>query len=314
MFHTVPASRRPPSAVHRAPWQARPRSRALLPIALLAVLLLLPAGSIGQGAKAAPNPAGVTTPAIAAHLSDGAALLAEARASLNMPAVPAANSSFTVGWKQLGGGSYVQPSARSAAALAYDPLIGAVVLFGGYDASVAADGDTWTFANNSWTDITLTLASAPPARWEAGFAYDPNVGAVGTVRRPERYPVLQRYLGVQWCGLVPAPSVHPALPPGPDGHGVRPGRGRDPVVRRWHGERPGRDLCRLGRGLGYLAVQARQLDQPDGRPDPLSARGLQPRNGVRQLHRTDGAARWDRQWEHHRLGVRCEGPGVDLQR
>ena len=314
MFHTVPASRRPPSAVHRAPWQARPRSGALLPIALLAVLLLLPAGSIGQGAKAAPNPAGVTTPAIAAHLSDGAALLAEARASLNMPAVPAANSSFTVGWKQLGGGSYVQPSARSAAALAYDPLIGAVVLFGGYDASVAADGDTWTFANNSWTDITLTLASAPPARWEAGFAYDPNVGAVvlfGGRNVTQFFNDTWEFNGAAWSQL--------SLSTQPSPRGLM-GMAYDPVVDGillfggGTGNVPGRDLCRLGRGLGYLAVQARQLDQPDGRPDPLSARGLQPRNGVRQLHRTDGAARWDRQWEHHRLGVRCEGPGVDLQR
>ena len=66
------------------------------------------------------------------------------------------------------------PSTRSAPALAYDPLLSAVIMFGGYGGpAVVALGDTWEFSNGSWTDLTGTLSGAPPARWEGVFVYDP---------------------------------------------------------------------------------------------------------------------------------------------
>ncbi|MCI4360268.1 MAG: PKD domain-containing protein, partial [Thermoplasmata archaeon] len=57
-------------------------------------------------------------------------------------------------------------------AIAYDPTIQAVVLFGGYDPSLAAVGDTWTFSNNTWTQISSNLTVAPPARWGATMVWD----------------------------------------------------------------------------------------------------------------------------------------------
>lgn len=105
--------------------------------------------------------------------SAGAAALAEARASLAQrsipPPGPATLPNGSAGWTEING---TMPSGRASAALAYDPLLGVVVLFGGYFAQVAAAGDTWEYANGTWTNLTVALTVAPPARWEAAFAYD----------------------------------------------------------------------------------------------------------------------------------------------
>ncbi len=82
-----------------------------------------------------------------------------------------------VRWTQLSADAPA-PSPRSAAAMAYDPLLGAVVLFGGYFVQVAAAGDTWLFQNGAWTDVTPTSGSSPPARWSAAMTYDPALGKI----------------------------------------------------------------------------------------------------------------------------------------
>lgn len=64
------------------------------------------------------------------------------------------------------------PPARSGAAVVFDPSLNAVVLFGGYSPYNFAFGDTWEFSNGLWTDLSATLASAPPARWGAAITYD----------------------------------------------------------------------------------------------------------------------------------------------
>ncbi|HEV2450275.1 MAG TPA: PKD domain-containing protein, partial [Thermoplasmata archaeon] len=78
-------------------------------------------------------------------------------------------------WHPVGGANastILQPASRSAPALAYDPALHEVILFGGYAVNVSAYGDTWAFSNGTWTDLTTTLTSAPPARWEPGFVWD----------------------------------------------------------------------------------------------------------------------------------------------
>lgn len=62
------------------------------------------------------------------------------------------------------------PSARSYAAMAYDPADSEVVLFGGMSPSGTALGDTWTFQNGNWTQ--LSPATSPAARYGAMMAYD----------------------------------------------------------------------------------------------------------------------------------------------
>jgi hypothetical protein len=66
------------------------------------------------------------------------------------------------------------PSPRTQPMMAYDPDLGKVVLFGGYDpASLRGLPDTWVFLNGTWTDISSKLITHPPARWGAAYTYDP---------------------------------------------------------------------------------------------------------------------------------------------
>lgn len=70
------------------------------------------------------------------------------------------------------------PAARSAAAMAYDPLNGRIVLFGGYSQSNGKGerlGDTWLFRNGNWTRLD---ASGPIARVGAAAVFDPVRRAV----------------------------------------------------------------------------------------------------------------------------------------
>ena len=62
--------------------------------------------------------------------------------------------------------------------MAYDPLLQESLIFGGYDYSSAADGDTWVFAKDQWTDLTGTLSRAPNPMWGSSLAYDPDLKGV----------------------------------------------------------------------------------------------------------------------------------------
>jgi hypothetical protein len=55
--------------------------------------------------------------------------------------------------------------------MADDPHDGAVVLFGGMDASGSYSNQTWTFASGSWTQQRPVVS--PPARFGAMMAFDP---------------------------------------------------------------------------------------------------------------------------------------------
>lgn len=71
------------------------------------------------------------------------------------------------------------PSPRSAASLAFDPELNAVVLFGGYFVSVAAANDTWEFRGGAWTPFNSPSdSSSPAARWGASMVYDPAIGSL----------------------------------------------------------------------------------------------------------------------------------------
>jgi len=65
------------------------------------------------------------------------------------------------------------PSPRRGASMTYDEGAGVVLMFGGMDASYSVMNDLWKFSvpDNEWTN--LTPAKSPPARWKAGFSYDP---------------------------------------------------------------------------------------------------------------------------------------------
>ncbi len=63
------------------------------------------------------------------------------------------------------------PSARSGAAMAFDPLANAIILFGGSVTNTTAPDDTWEFAGGNWTQ--LSPAQAPPQFWGAAMVTNP---------------------------------------------------------------------------------------------------------------------------------------------
>ncbi|HZY70130.1 MAG TPA: hypothetical protein VFF67_04025 [Thermoplasmata archaeon] len=85
-------------------------------------------------------------------------------------------------WTRLHVGAAPRP--RADASIAYDPLIGAVVLFGGVGKTTCTGrgcstpefNDTWTFVGGRWT--LLRSATSPPARFGAGMTFDPKVQAL----------------------------------------------------------------------------------------------------------------------------------------
>ncbi len=96
-----------------------------------------------------------------------------------------ANASYTNDtWVEVGGhwtnetNPHDAPPARVRASMDYDPNMGGVLLFGGYDGSDLAD--TWLFAGGHWTDVSY-VSLAPPARDGAMMAFDPEPDENGSV-------------------------------------------------------------------------------------------------------------------------------------
>lgn len=79
------------------------------------------------------------------------------------------------GWTEVATtGAY--PPARTDARMTYDPTLAGAVLYGGLGAGGKTLGDTWLYSDGTWTDLTATAASVPPARSDAVFVYDPSDG------------------------------------------------------------------------------------------------------------------------------------------
>ncbi|MCI4325043.1 MAG: PKD domain-containing protein [Thermoplasmata archaeon] len=68
------------------------------------------------------------------------------------------------------------PSARYGAAMAYDPDLQAIVLFGGAGpcgSGTCPESDTWTYTTTGWTNVTTTFGgSAPSARVDGTMIWD----------------------------------------------------------------------------------------------------------------------------------------------
>jgi len=60
--------------------------------------------------------------------------------------------------------------------MAYDPLLGELVLFGGESQNNIPLGATWVYSNQNWSRVATAIA--PPARFADGMAYDPTLGGV----------------------------------------------------------------------------------------------------------------------------------------
>jgi hypothetical protein len=107
-------------------------------------------------------------------------------------------------WTQLS--LAMSPGARSSAAAAYDPGLGGVVVFGGYDyfPHPAYFNDTWLFKAGNWSELSASVAPSP--RSESSMAFDPALnelvlfgGTNGTVYMNDTWA----YGADGWTQLLP---------------------------------------------------------------------------------------------------------------
>ncbi len=75
------------------------------------------------------------------------------------------------------------PPSRAGASLAYDFTDGYVLLFGGTTDFTGSGqspviGDTWSYAQGIWTNLTPSLPTAPSARYDASMVFDQADGYV----------------------------------------------------------------------------------------------------------------------------------------
>jgi galactose oxidase-like protein len=69
----------------------------------------------------------------------------------------------------------VAPSPRRGSMVAFDPVIGSMILFGGTDLTGYLN-DTWEFRGNAWTHLATPVA--PPPRRSGALAYDPSLSGL----------------------------------------------------------------------------------------------------------------------------------------
>jgi len=121
---------------------------------------LIPLG-LGLTARlndAVPAPLAVVHPAPAAP------------ATVHPASVPVP-SLATPTWNLITSRPPTNPSARSFSTMAYDPVLGGELVFGG-TASGTPQKDTYTFINGVWTQITKNLTVSPEARSGASLVWD----------------------------------------------------------------------------------------------------------------------------------------------
>ncbi len=125
-------------------------------------------------------PAGRSFAAMADDPSDGYVVLFGGWDSINW-------TIFNDTWTFSAGSWTLLPAASAplqlrGAAMAYDAARTELVLFGGatygYFGPIVPQAETWTFAAGAWTDISSTIASAPPARFSAGIT---NISSSGSL-------------------------------------------------------------------------------------------------------------------------------------
>ncbi len=143
---------------------------------LIVLSLLLLLNPLSSALTAGPTSRTIA-PDRAPSPAPGASALAAARASLNTsrPSPNRSDGAALPKWYEMSP-STLAPSGRDGEAMAYDPILNAVVLFGGYFVQVAAGGDTWEFRNGGWIELSPNPAPAP--RWSPGFVYDPSTSSL----------------------------------------------------------------------------------------------------------------------------------------
>jgi hypothetical protein len=211
------------------------RSRLVRPIVLLPlfVVVLVTLSSSPVGSAFAPVRAGVApAPAVVAPGTSSVAgdRLHAAQVSLDQHHGPAAlprPANGSSNWTLLSSGSSSNSSSNSSAnasgvpparqldSMAYDPVDGYVVLFGGGNVNPGTQyNDTWVFSNGTWTQ--LNISHAPAVRrssmmvWDAADGYILLFGGVNpdTFGGPNsEFRDTWSFLDGVWTDLT-APSVN----------------------------------------------------------------------------------------------------------
>ena len=103
------------------------------------------------------------------------------------------------------------PPARQNASMAYDGATQTVILFGGCTASGCPSNDAWSWDGGAWSQLSANgAAGSPPARQNAGMAYDGATGAAilfgGLSSSGGALADTWSFSGGAWTQLSPATS------------------------------------------------------------------------------------------------------------
>jgi hypothetical protein len=130
-------------------------------------------------------------------------------AGLGPTGLPSASAvTLTPNW--IGLSPATAPPARTAAAMAYDPATGDMVLFGGdqvTDGTGVLLSDTWTWDGSTWTE--QFPSASPAARYGASLAYDAATGDLvlfGGVTSAGDASDTWTWNGTTWTPLLPKNS------------------------------------------------------------------------------------------------------------
>ncbi|HEY6239034.1 MAG TPA: hypothetical protein VIZ68_07620, partial [Thermoplasmata archaeon] len=196
------------------------RTKSTPAVLLMAALVLLLAAPALPMASAAPATLPTVHRAVATTIDDGTGVIAVSNDACPgsgvsgcspvalgpRPAVPPAPQ-----WTDLQSKLTNQvPSHRYLASMAYDPTDGYLLLFGGYgNASTTPDGDTWSYANGHWAQLSPT--SSPSARYASMMAWDAQDGYMVLFggydsSTATAYNDTWTFVGGQWAPLNPVTS------------------------------------------------------------------------------------------------------------
>ncbi|MCI4345979.1 MAG: PKD domain-containing protein [Thermoplasmata archaeon] len=163
-------------------------ARRLTNALAILVVLLLGATALGAASWGSRNTsAGTGGSGTGTHHSIGPAQVAAARATLLAErATPPGHSGAPASGVSPGGYTWTNlsaivpggPSPRLAAGMAWDAADGYVLYYGGQDLHVHAIGDTWSYVNGTWTNLTATISGAPPSLILVSMAFDPSTHSV----------------------------------------------------------------------------------------------------------------------------------------
>lgn len=173
-----------------------PRRRSLGLTVLIGLLVAVPLAAVGAPPGLAPAGPAAAPSAVAP------------------PALEASTVSTNASWVSLTPSVGPSPLLRASAAMTYDAADGYTLLFGGCNRHLCPLGDTWKYQDGLWTNLTSSLAVAPPARQGAALAFDPLDGYVlmfgGVGANNVTLNDTWQYVGGTWTQIPTAAGAAPS--------------------------------------------------------------------------------------------------------